>query len=185
MSIGRPTSRRAFVRLTVLGGTAALLAACGASPAPTETPAAPPKAAAPAEAAKPTEPAKPAEAPKAAAEPTKPAAAAPAPTKPAAAAPAAPGKKQKISISHIGGGSLEGSEKSDRMKQLRANFPDLDIENRWISYAAYVDKISVMTATGDLADLQFCNAFNDVPLMMDNNLLLETGPLLEKGGRNI
>ncbi|HEY3078313.1 MAG TPA: extracellular solute-binding protein [Chloroflexota bacterium] len=185
MSIGRPTSRRAFVRLTVLGGTAALLAACGASPAPTETPAAPPKAAAPAEAAKPTEPAKPAEAPKAAAEPTKPAAAAPAPTKPAAAAPAAPGKKQKISISHIGGGSLEGSEKSDRMKQLRANFPDLDIENRWISYAAYVDKISVMTATGDLADLQFCNAFNDVPLMMDNNLLLETGPLLEKSGKNI
>jgi ABC-type glycerol-3-phosphate transport system substrate-binding protein len=95
------------------------------------------------------------------------------------------GKKIKISISHIGGGSLQGSEQSDRMKQLRANFPDLEIENRWMSYAAYVDKISLITSTGDLADLQFCNAFNDMPLMMDNDLLLETGPLLDQYGKNI
>src|SRR5207249_10532215 len=91
----------------------------------------------------------------------------------------------KLSISHIGGGSLDGSEQSDRMKQLRANFPDLEIENRWMSYAAYVDKISLITSTGDLADLQSCNAFNDVPLMMENNLLMETGPLLEQYGKNI
>jgi ABC-type glycerol-3-phosphate transport system substrate-binding protein len=101
------------------------------------------------------------------------------------AAPAAPGKRARISISHIGGGSQAGSDASVRMKELRTAFPDADIENRWISYAAYVDKISVMAATGDLADLQFCNAFNDVPLMMDNNLLLETGPLLEKTGKQI
>ena len=68
------------------------------------------------------------------------------------------------------------------MKQLRATFPNLDIENRWISYSAYVDKISLITSTGDLADLQFANAFNDVPLMMDSKLLLETGPLLDKLG---
>jgi ABC-type glycerol-3-phosphate transport system substrate-binding protein len=95
------------------------------------------------------------------------------------------GQKIKLSISHIGGGSLEGSEKSDRMKQLRANFPDIEIENRWMSYAAYVDKISLITATGDLADLQFANAFNDVPLMMENNLLLETGPLLDQHGKAV
>lgn len=105
----------------------------------------------------------------------------------AGATPAAAtgGKKVKVSINHIGGGSLEGAEKSDRMKQLRANFPDVEIENRWISYAAYVDKISLITSTGDLADLQFCNAFNDVPLMMENNLLMETGPLLDQHGKAI
>jgi ABC-type glycerol-3-phosphate transport system substrate-binding protein len=114
---------------------------------------------------------------------------APATSAPAAAgatpAAATGGQKIKIAISHIGGGSLEGSEKSDRMKQLRANFPQYEIENRWMSYAAYVDKISLITSTGDLADLQFCNAFNDVPLMMENNLLLETGPLLEQHGKAI
>jgi hypothetical protein len=56
------------------------------------------------------------------------------------------GEDIKISISHIGGGSLDGSEKSDRMKQLRAHFPHIEFENRWISYAAYVDKISLMAA---------------------------------------
>lgn len=114
----------------------------------------------------------------------------PAPTSaPAAAgalqAAAASGQKIKLSISHIGGGSQAGSDQSDRMKQLRQAFPNIEIENRWISYAAYVDKISLMTSTGDLADLQFCNAFNDVPLMMENNLLLETGPLLDQHGKHI
>src|SRR4029077_9051787 len=109
---------------------------------------------------------------------------APAPTVRAAPKPAS-APRVKLSISHIGGGSQDGSEKSDRMKQLRANFPNLDIENRWMSYSAYVDKISLITSTGDLADLQFANAFNDVPLMMDSNLLLETGPLLDKVGTHI
>jgi ABC-type glycerol-3-phosphate transport system substrate-binding protein len=177
MSFARPTSRRAFVRLALLGGSAALLAACAAPAAPTATPVPAKPAEKPAEprstqgvpGTRAAEPAK-------AAEPTK---------QDAAAAPAAPGKKQKISISHIGGGSQAGSDQSARMKALRDAFPEAEIENRWISYAAYVDKISVMTATGDLADLQFCNAFNDVPLMMDNNLLLETGPLLERAGKSI
>jgi ABC-type glycerol-3-phosphate transport system substrate-binding protein len=95
------------------------------------------------------------------------------------------GRRVKVSISHIGGGSQAGSDQSARMRALRDAFPDVEIENRWISYAAYVDKISVMAATGDLADLQFCNAFNDVPLMMANNLLLDTGPLLQKHGKHI
>ena len=185
MSFERSTSRRRFVKAAALTGAAAILAACGGgAPTPAAPTAAPAK---PAEPAKPAaaEPTKPAAA--AAADSTKPAAAAAAePTKPAAAASApTTGKKQKLSISHIGGGSQSGSDQSVRMKELRTAFPDVDIENRWISYAAYVDKISVMTATGDLADLQFCNAFNDVPLMMDNNLLLDTGPLLEKEGKQI
>ncbi len=95
------------------------------------------------------------------------------------------GENIKISISHIGGGSAEASEQSDRMKQLRAHFPHIEIENRWMSYAAYVDKISLMAATGELADLQFCNAFNDVPLMIENDLLLETDSLLEEHGQAI
>ena len=95
------------------------------------------------------------------------------------------GEDIKISISHIGGGSREGSEKSDRMKQLRAHFPHIEFENRWMSYAAYVDKISLMAATGELADLQFCNAFNDVPLMMENDLLRDTDSLLQEHGQNI
>jgi ABC-type glycerol-3-phosphate transport system substrate-binding protein len=179
MSFGRSTSRRAFVKAAALAGGAAIVAACGG---PAATPVPPTPAPAGAAPAKPPEATKPA----AAAEPTKPAAAAAPTTAPAAAAaPAAAGKKQKLSISHIGGGSQAGSDASVRMKELRTAFPDVDIENRWVSYAAYVDKISVMTATGDLADLQFCNAFNDVPLMMDNNLLLDTGPLLEKQGKHI
>src|SRR5439155_16411366 len=126
----------------------------------------------------------PAAKPTAATQPT--AAAQPAPTTAAVAAPKpTAGAKVKLSISHIGGGSLDGSEKSDRMMQLRANFPNLEIENRWMSYSAYVDKISLITSTGDLADLQFANAFNDVPLMTDNQLLLETGALLEKAGTHI
>ena len=71
------------------------------------------------------------------------------------------------------------------MKQLRATFPNIEFENRWMSYSAYVDKISLITSTGDLADLQFANAFNDMPLMMDSSLLLETGPLLDKVGTHI
>lgn len=177
MSFGQPTSRRVFAKRALFAGATAMLAACG-GPATVSTPA-------------PVKPAEPAKAP--APEPTKPAAAAPdAATRPAestkpaaAAAPIAPAKRARISISHIGGGSQAGSDASVRMKELRTAFPDAEIENRWVSYAAYVDKISVMTATGDLADLQFCNAFNDVPLMMDNNLLLETGPLLEKVGKQI
>ena len=121
-----------------------------------------------------------------AAEPTKPAAAEP--TKPAAAPrprrprrASGPGSRSATSAA----AARPARTQSVRMKELRTAFPDADIENRWVSYAAYVDKISVMAATGDLADLQFCNAFNDVPLMMDNNLLLETGPLLEKTGKQI
>ena len=95
------------------------------------------------------------------------------------------GEKKAISISHIGGGSVEASEKSQRMMLLRANFPDIEFENRWVSYAAYLDKIPVQIASGDLADLQFCNAFNDIPLMMENEIIIETGPLLEQFGQNI
>src|SRR5262249_6691544 len=159
MPTGRPTNRREFLKFAALGGATAILAACGPTPpsagAPTTAPAAKP----------------PEGAPKA--------------PEQATAVPAVTGKKQKISISHIGGGSQAGSDQSARMKDLRAAFPDIEIENRWVSYAAYVDKISVMAATGDLADLQFCNAFNDVPLMMDNNLLLETGPLLDTHRKHI
>src|SRR5438105_6424070 len=167
MQVPSPRSRRAFLRLTTLGAGGLVLAACApAAPTnPTSAPAATPAPAQPtaAPAAKPT----------AATQPT--AAAQPAPTTAAVAAPKpTAGAKVKLSISHIGGGSLDGSEKSDRMMQLRANFPNLEIENRWMSYSAYVDKISLITSTGDLADLQFANAFNDVPLMMDSNLLLET-----------
>lgn len=112
----------------------------------------------------------------------------------AACAPAAaPGEEgagagqevKTVSISHIGGGSVESSEESQRMMMLRENFPDIEIENRWVSYAGYLEKIPLAIASGDLADLQFCNAFNDIPLMMENELLTETGPLLEEHGTNI
>jgi ABC-type glycerol-3-phosphate transport system substrate-binding protein len=173
MQVPSPRSRRAFLRLTTLGAGGLVLAACAPAPASSPT-------AAPAATQVPAQPAAtqvPAQATAAQAKPT---------TVVAAAAPtAASGPKVKLSISHIGGGSLDGSEKSDRMKQLRANFPNLEIENRWMSYSAYVDKISLITSTGDLADLQFANAFNDVPLMMDNQLLLETGSLLDKAGTHI
>lgn len=90
-----------------------------------------------------------------------------------------------ISISHIGGGSLEGSEQSQRMQLLRESFPNINIENRWVSYAGYLEKIPLAIASGDLADLQFCNAFNDIPLMMEADVLTECGPLLEEHGKNI
>ena len=175
MQVPSPSSRRAFLRLTTLSVGGALLAACAPASAPS-APAAPAATQAPAQpaAAATQAPPKPTTVPAAA------------PTATVAAAPAAAsGAKVHLSISHIGGGSLDGSEKSDRMKQLRANFPNLDIENRWMSYSAYVDKISLITASGDLADLQFGNAFNDVPLMMDSQLLLETGPLLDKVGTHV
>ncbi|HMN27759.1 MAG TPA: extracellular solute-binding protein, partial [Caldilineaceae bacterium] len=95
------------------------------------------------------------------------------------------GEKKTVSISHIGGGSVEASEQSQRMIMLRAAFPDIEIENRWVSYAGYLEKIPLAIASGDLADLQFCNAFNDVPLMMENDLLLEMDDLLKNFGQNI
>lgn len=100
--------------------------------------------------------------------------------------PAQPAQEKKvISISHITGGSVAGSEEGQRMKMLRENFPDIEFDNQWVSYAAYRDKIPLMIASGDLADLQFCNAFNDIPLMMENDSIIETGPLLEKHGQHI
>jgi len=111
-----------------------------------------------------------------------------APAQPAAgggetAAPS--GEKIKISISHIGCGSVEGSEKSQRMMMLRENFPDIEFENLWVSYAAYLDKIPLNIASNDLADMQFCNAFNDVPLMMQNDLLTEMDDYLAQYGKDI
>lgn len=110
---------------------------------------------------------------------------------PAAPAPAAGGEGGAaaepitISISHIGGGSLEGSEKSQRMILLRESFPQFNIDNQWVSYAGYLEKIPLAIASGDLADLQFCNAFNDIPLMMEADILAECGPLLEEHGQNV
>lgn len=95
------------------------------------------------------------------------------------------GAKHTVSISHIGGGSLEASEASPRMQLLRASFPELEIENQWVSYAGYLEKIPLAVATGDIADLQFCNAFNDVPLMMEANILLATDGVLESHGQNV
>jgi ABC-type glycerol-3-phosphate transport system substrate-binding protein len=90
-----------------------------------------------------------------------------------------------ISISHIGGGNVDASEQSQRMQLLRESFPNINFENRWVSYAGYLEKIPLAIASGDLADLQFCNAFNDVPLMMEAEVLMEVGPLLEEHGQNI
>jgi putative aldouronate transport system substrate-binding protein len=95
------------------------------------------------------------------------------------------GEQKVISISHIGGGSVEASEQSQRMQLLRASFPDIQFDNQWVSYAAYLEKIPLAIAAGDLADLQFCNALNDIPLMMENEVIIETGPLLEEYGKNI
>jgi ABC-type glycerol-3-phosphate transport system substrate-binding protein len=109
-----------------------------------------------------------------------------APGQPAAEGGAAPSaEKKSVSISHIGGGSVEASEQSQRMQLLRSSFPDIEIENRWVSYAGYLEKIPLAIASGDMADLQFCNAFNDVPLMMENELLLEMDELLANFGQNI
>lgn len=90
-----------------------------------------------------------------------------------------------ISISHIGGGSLEGSEASQRMKLLRESWPNINFDNQWVSYAGYLEKIPLAIASGDLADLQFCNAFNDIPLMMEADVLIDCGPLLQEHGKNI
>jgi ABC-type glycerol-3-phosphate transport system substrate-binding protein len=97
----------------------------------------------------------------------------------------APAEKITISISHIGGGSVEASEKSQRMMLLRESFPDINFDNQWVSYAGYLEKIPLAIASGDLADMQFCNAFNDIPLMMEADILLEVGGLLEEYGKNI
>ncbi|MEX1021086.1 MAG: extracellular solute-binding protein [Litorilinea sp.] len=115
----------------------------------------------------------------------------------AACAPAAPaqqtsgegdapsGEPITITISHIGGGSQDASEQSQRMQLLRENFPNIEFVNQWVSYAGYLERIPLAIASGDLADLQFCNAFNDIPLMMDNNVIIETGDLLQEHGQNI
>ena len=166
----RVTSRRGFVKLAALGAAGtAILAACGPAAVPTATTA-------------PAAPGATATAAPAAAATSAPAGAAPTPT---AASQTTSGEKITITISHIGGGSLAGSEKSYRAKQMHAHFTNLNIVNNWISYSDYVDKISLMTSTGTLSDLQFCNALNDVPLMMNNNLLIETGSLLQQYGKNI
>ena len=71
------------------------------------------------------------------------------------------------------------------MQLLRSSFPELEIENRWVSYAGYLEKIPLAIASGDIADLQFCNAFNDVPLMMEADVLLATDDLLQSHGTHI
>src|SRR5690606_7150931 len=71
-------------------------------------------------------------------------------------------ERKVISISHIGGGSVEASEESYRMKLLRTSFPEIEFENRWVSFSGYLEKIPLAIASNDLADLQFCNAYNDV-----------------------
>ncbi len=122
------------------------------------------------------------------AQPTQPPAKATEPAKPAATQPPAPTKaaeKKRITINHISGGSQAGSDKSWLLKEIRAAFPDLEIINQWVSYGSYREKIPVMIASGEVADLQFCNAFNDIPLMMEGDAIQETGPLLEKYGKNI
>ncbi len=98
---------------------------------------------------------------------------------------AAASERITISISHIGGNSVDGSEKSQRMMLLRESFPNIEFANEWVSYAGYLEKIPLAIASGDLADLQFCNAFNDIPLMMEADVLAETGALLEEHGKNI
>src|SRR5262245_56117344 len=128
MQVPSPTSRRAFLRLTTLGAGGLILAACApaAAPSPTAAPAATQPPAKPASAPAPTQaPAQPTTAPAATRAPG---------ATGAAAAKAGAGAKVKLSISHIGRRKLGGSEKADRAKQLRANFPNLEIENRWMSY---------------------------------------------------
>lgn len=107
----------------------------------------------------------------------------PAPAQEGGEAPA--GEKRTVSISHIGGGSLEASEQSQRMQLLRASFPDVEIDNQWVSYAGYLEKIPLAVASGDIADLQFCNAFNDIPLMMEAEILLATDDLLKNFGQHV
>jgi ABC-type glycerol-3-phosphate transport system substrate-binding protein len=97
----------------------------------------------------------------------------------------APEGKKKISISHIGGTSQDASDKSYKTKLFREAFPDIEIENRWIGYGAYVDKMPLMVASGDIADIQFCNAFNDIPLMVEAKILTQCDDLLQKAGQDI
>jgi ABC-type glycerol-3-phosphate transport system substrate-binding protein len=108
-----------------------------------------------------------------------------APTRAAGDGEATSHETKVISISHIGGGSVEASEQSHRMKLLRAQFPEIEFENRWVGFSGYLEKIPLAIASNDLADLQFCNAYNDVPQMMENGLLLDTDALLDEFGRNI
>jgi len=150
-------SRRHLLRMTGIAAVAAIAAAC----APPAQPTAAPKKEEPTAAPKKEEPTKAPEATK------------------------APAGKKKISISHIGGTSQEASEKSYRMKMFRAAFPDIEIENRWIGYGAYVEKMPLMVASGDISDLQFCNAFNDIPLMVEGKILTTTDDLLPKAGQDI
>src|SRR5579883_1020974 len=120
----RVTSRRGFVKLAALSAAGtAILAACGPAAVPTATtvPAAAPAA-----------PGATATAAPAAAATSAPAGAAPTPT---AASQTTSGEKVTITISHIGGGSLAGSEKSYRAKQMHAHFTNLNIVNNWISYS--------------------------------------------------
>jgi ABC-type glycerol-3-phosphate transport system substrate-binding protein len=107
----------------------------------------------------------------------------PEPTKVPEATKAPKGKK--ISLQQIGGTSQEAAEKSFRWKLFHAAFPDIEIENRWIGFGAYVEKMPLMIASGDIADIQLCNAFNDVPLMVEAKILAETDTLLEKAGKDI
>jgi ABC-type glycerol-3-phosphate transport system substrate-binding protein len=51
--------------------------------------------------------------------------------------------------------------------------------------AAFLEKAEPSALDSKVIVLQFCNAFNDVPLMMENELLLETGDLLGNFGQNI
>jgi len=95
-------------------------------------------------------------------------------------------EKAKVSISHIGGTSQEASERSYKTKMFREYFAeDIEIENRWIGYGAYVEKMPLMIASGDFADIQFCNAFNDIPLMMEGKVIAQMDDLLAAHGQDI
>jgi putative aldouronate transport system substrate-binding protein len=102
-------------------------------------------------------------------------------------APAAPppGEKVRITISNISGGSQEGSDEGWIWAEMAEALPDIEPVNQWVSYASYKEKIPLMIASGDIADLQFCHAFNDIPLMMEDMIVHETGALLEEHGKNI
>lgn len=111
----------------------------------------------------------------------------PTPTRKSPAATKTPAvrERRRITWSQTGGTSQETSDKSWRLKQIGEAFPEIELVNQWMSYASYKDKVPQMVAQGEIADCQFCNAFNDVPLMMEAGLLQETGALLESYGRNI
>jgi ABC-type glycerol-3-phosphate transport system substrate-binding protein len=92
---------------------------------------------------------------------------------------------KRITISNISGGSQEGSDEGWIWAEMKEALPDIEAVNQWVSYASYKEKIPLMIASGDIADLQFCHAFNDIPLMMEDKIIHETGPLLEEYGKNI